>query len=162
MTTIKDNNVNSQIKAPRVQLISAEGNNLGTVEALKKAQYEGLDLVQIAFKEMPVCQIMDYSKHKYEQKKKLSEQKKKQQKNVVKEIRLTPRIEQHDIDIKIRRAKEFLEDNCNVRVSMSFKGRENNYKEHGKKIMEQFIIPGYNHTGIKTDGNIMSVTLGKV
>jgi len=121
-----------------------------------------LDLVQIAFKDVPICQILDYGKFKYSQHKKLVELKKKQPKHVVKEIKLTPRIEQHDVDIKIKRTKELLDDNCTVRVSMFFKGRENNYKVNGLKILEMFKMQGYNNTEIKQEGNVISMTLTKI
>lgn len=105
---------------------------------------------------------MDYGKFRYTQQKKQAELRKRQPKNVLKEIKLTPRIEQHDIEIKVRRAKEFLEDNCSVRVSMSFRGRENNYKPQGIKILEQFKIEGYHSTDVRAEGNIISIILGKI
>jgi len=104
---------------------------------------------------------MDYGKHKYAQQTEQAKQRKQQPKNVVKEIKLTPRIEQHDIDVKKKRTQEFLDSNFSVRVSMFFKGRENNYKAHGLKIIEMFKLDGYNHTDIRQEGNVISMTLTK-
>jgi len=106
---------------------------------------------------------MDYGKYRYELQKKQSEAKKKQPKNVVKEIRLTPRIEQHDIEIKIRKISEFVSEGCTVRVSMSFKGRENAHKDIGAKVMGAFRhIPGTNCSDLSSMGNQISLTLTKV
>jgi len=120
-------------------------------------------LVQIAFKDgLPVCQIMDYGKHKYQQQKKINESKKKQPKNIIKEVRLTPRIEQHDIKIKLAKIDQFIDDNCTVRVSMNFKGRENAHKEIGIKILEAFkTIPGTTVSELGLMGNQISLTLTK-
>jgi translation initiation factor IF-3 len=122
-----------------------------------------MDLVQIAYKDgTPICQIMDYGKYKYQLQKKQNESKKKQPKNVMKEIRLTPRIEPHDIQIKIAKIIEFIEDNCTVRISMSFKGRENAHKNIGVKILEAFKnIPGTTSSEMSSMGNQISLTVTK-
>jgi translation initiation factor IF-3 len=163
---IKEQNINSEIRSPKVQLISSDGKNLGimdTRKALLEASRLNLDLVQIAFKDgTPICQILDYGKYKYEQHKKQMESKKKQPKNVIKEIRLTPRIEKHDVDIKIRKILEFMEDNCTVRVSMSFKGRENAHKDIGLKVIDAFRhIAGTHASELSSMGNQISLTLTK-
>ena len=111
---------------------------------------------------MPICKLMNYGKYKYEQHKKQNEAKKKQPKNVVKEIRLTPRIEKHDIDIKLKKISEFIKDNNTVRVSMNFKGRENAHKDVGIKVMENFKnIPGINSSEFNFMGNQISIILTK-
>ena len=105
---------------------------------------------------------MDYGKYRYEQQKKQANAKKNQPKNIIKEIRLSPRIEKHDIEIKIRKIKEFISDNATVRVSMNFKGRENSHKDIGLKIIEEFKhIPGTNASEINFMGNQISLVLTK-
>ena len=149
-----------------MQLISADGKNLGIIDtgfAIYQAAMSNMDLVQIAFKDgTPICQIMDYGKHKYQLHKKQNESKKKQPKNITKEIRLTPRIEPHDIQIKLTKISEFIKNNCNVRVSMNFKGRENAHKDIGMKIMEVFkTVPGTNASELNFMGSQISLTLTK-
>ena len=129
---------------------------------MNQAKEENLDLVQIAYKDnLPICKIMDYSKFKYEQKKKHSEMKKNQPKNVLKEIKLSARIDKHDIDIKVNRVKQLLEQNCMVKVSVAFRGRENNYREQGFKILQNFKIEGYHFSEMKMEGHIVFMTIGK-
>lgn len=133
-----------------------------TRTALAQAVNQNLDLVQIGIKDnIPVCQIIDYGKYKYKQDKKLADAKKKQPKHVIKEIRLTPRIEQHDVDIKVRKAKTFLEEGCTVKVSMNFKGRENTHKDIGVKIMDNFKFEEANVSAIKYEGNTIFLILTK-
>jgi translation initiation factor IF-3 len=163
---LKENNINSAIRSLKVQLISVEGKNIGLIDtrtALYEAAKENLDLVQIAFNNnIPICQIMDYGKFKYEQHKKQVEAKKKQPKNIVKEIKLTPRIEKHDIEIKVRKTLEFIKADCTVRVSISFRGRENTHKEIGYKIIENFKnLPGVETSETSSFGNQISLTLTK-
>lgn len=85
----------------------------------------------------PVCRIMDYGKFRYQQNKKLQDAKKSQTVIQVKEIRLRPKTEEHDLQVKIRHIKKFLEEQNKVKVSMMFRGREIAYTEIGRKIMEQ-------------------------
>lgn len=163
---IKEQNINSDITANQVQLISNDGKNLGIVNtnaALYQASTTGLDLVQIAYKDgIPICQIIDFSKFKYEQQKKQKEAKKKQPKNVVKEVRLSPRIDPHDIQIKINQILEFIKSDYTVRVSMNFKGRENTHKNIGIQIMETFkAIPGTTYSELTSIGNQIILTLVK-
>ncbi|WP_425350799.1 translation initiation factor IF-3 [Clostridium muellerianum] len=111
-----------------------------TNEALNRAREEGLDLVMISPKaKPPVCRIMDYNKFLYEQSKKEKEARKNQKVVDIKEIRLRPNIEEHDIEIKANNAKKFLSNDNKVKVSIRFRGRENNYTHAGNKVFDIFI-----------------------
>ena len=110
-----------------------------TDEALRRARESGLDLVEVAPEaKPPVCKIMDYGKFKYEQKKKAHQAKAKQKVVQLKELRLRPKTEEHDLLIKVRKAKEFLEAGDRVQVNMLFKGREMAHIEVGKTLLERF------------------------
>lgn len=120
-----------------------EGNQLGVVsvsEGIQKAIDRGLDLVEVAPNvDPPVCRIMDYSKYKYEQKKKQKLAKKKQHVTHMKEIRFKPQIEDHDYQVKIRQIKEFLEAKDKVRISLRFRGRENAHKDLGRALLDKVV-----------------------
>jgi len=109
-----------------------------------------------------VVQIMDYGKYKYQQQKKNQELKKKQIKNVLKEIKITPRIEDNDLMTKLNITKKLLEENCNVKISMRFRGRENINKSNGVKILEHFkSIESCNSSEIKQDSDTFYLFLSK-
>ena len=120
--------INRNIRALEIRLIGPEGEMLGVVQsrdALVKAQEFGLDLVEISPNAAPpVCKIMDFGKFKYEEQKKKKEAKKKQKVIEVKEMKLRPQIDDHDLEIKIRQMKEFLAEGDKVKVSMRLRGRE--------------------------------------
>jgi len=122
-----------------VRLIE-EGRQLGILtlkEALAIAAKAGLDLVEIAPNaEPPVCRIMDYGKYRYQQSKKLQDARKSQTTIQIKEIRLRPKTEEHDLEVKIRHIKKFLQQNDKVKITMMFRGREIAYSDLGRKIME--------------------------
>ena len=106
-------------------------------EALEHAEKAGLDLVEVSpTAEPPVCKIMDYGKYRYKQSKKLHDAKKSQTIIHVKEIRLRPKTEEHDIQVKIKHIKKFLENHDKVKISMIFRGREIAFTEIGRKIMD--------------------------
>jgi len=132
---------NNYIRAPHVRLISSNGDMIGikpTYEALNMARAAGLDLVEISpSANPPVCKIMDYSKYLYEQEKQEKENRKKQKENVLKEIRINPRIGPNDLDTKIRHMEEFLKDGDKVRVTVIFHGREMQHKEIGEEILNK-------------------------
>jgi translation initiation factor IF-3 len=112
---------------------------MSSQEALKIARDSGFDLVLIAPQaNPPVCRVMDYSKYKYAQQKKLKEAKKKQKTIEIKEIRLSLNIDVHDFDTKVSHAREFLEDGNRVKVSMRFRGRERAHPENGSVNMNRF------------------------
>ena len=107
-----------------------------TADGLKLAQEAGMDLVEVSPNDRPpVCRIMDFGKFKYEQKKRLSQKSNKQHQSQLKEIRLRPKTGQHDIDFKVKRAKEFLSQNDKVKVNVIFRGRENAHHERGRQIL---------------------------
>lgn len=139
----KESLINEQIREKEVRLISETGEQLGvlnTREALKMAEEKELDLVMIASNSTPpVCKIMDYGKYLYEQTKKVKEAKKKQKVINIKEIRLSPTIEKHDIEIKANRTRKFLQAENKVKVTVRFRGREADYSYKGKKILDQFV-----------------------
>lgn len=111
-----------------------------TKEALNMAMEKDLDLVMISpTANPPVCKIMDYNKFVYEQSKKMKEAKKNQKIVDLKEVRLSPTIDTHDIEIKANNAKRFLADEDKVKVSIRFKGRQNNNTSVGYKVMENFV-----------------------
>ena len=108
-------------------------------EAQKLAIEKGLDLAEVAPNgKPPVCRIMDYGKFRYEQQKKEKEAKKKQQVIKVKEIRLSPKIEDHDLGYKAKHAIEFLKNGDRVKVSVRFRGREMGHKNMGREVLEKF------------------------
>lgn len=134
--------INEQIRDREVRLIDDEGNQLGIVsskEAQRLAREKNLDLVKIAPKaKPPVCKIIDYGKFRYEQAKREKEAKKKQSVMSVKEVRLSPNIEQHDINTKLKQANKFLSNGDKVKVSVRFRGRELAHTAGGRDILLKF------------------------
>lgn len=139
----QDQLINEQIRFREVQVIDEEGNKLGkmpTNEALDIAIGKHLDLVLVSSNpENPVCKIMNYGKHKFEQAKREKESKKKQKALETKEIRVTPNIEAHDFNFKSKNAKKFLSDGNKVRITVRFRGRELNYVKMGEEVLNKFI-----------------------
>ena len=131
--------VNEQIRISPVRVINAEGVMLGvmpTSKALEAAREAGLDLVEVAPNERPpVCKIIDYGKFKYTQKKRLSKQ--KQHQVHIKEIRVRPKTGDHDIEVKVKRAREFLEQKDKVLVNVLFRGRELAHIDEGRRVMQE-------------------------
>ena len=124
-------------------MISETGEQIGIVnieDALNKAKSVGLDLIEIAPEaKPPVCKILDHGKLKYEKKKKKAQNKKKQHVIKLKEIRLRPRIEEHDLMTKLNQGRKFLEDGCKLKVTLMFRGRELARVDLGKVVMEKVI-----------------------
>ena len=125
-----------------VRLIDEENNQVGVVsrnEAMSRAREAGLDLVEVApTSEPPVCRIMDYGKWQYQQKRKIREAHKRHQHHTttLKEIRLRPETDKHDLDIKLNHAREFLEKGHKVQFTMFFRGRQMLHREQGYEIYE--------------------------
>jgi translation initiation factor IF-3 len=121
-------------------VIDVEGKQLGVLslaDALAEATRAGLDLVEVSpTAAPPVCRVMDYGKFRYQQSKKTQVSKKSQTVVQVKEIRLRPKTEEHDLDVKIKHVKKFLDQHNKVKISMMFRGREIAYTDIGRKIME--------------------------
>ena len=120
-------------------MTSATGEQLGimpTREALRMAEEQHLDLVEVAPKaKPPVCRIMDFGKYRYEQQKREKEAKKKQKTINIKEVKLRPNIEQHDFDVKLKNALRFVEEGNKVKVTIMFRGRELSHPELGKEVL---------------------------
>lgn len=135
--------INEDIRFPQVQVITDEGEKLGkmpTKKAIELAYEKGLDLVLVSpNQENPVCKFLDYSKYKFEMTKKAKEAKKKQKVLEVKEVRLSPNIDKHDLEVKAKNAVKFIEAGNKIKVSMRFRGRELNFINQGKELMKEFL-----------------------
>ena len=142
-TRPKGPTINERIRASEVQVISSDGQNLGTLptkKAIEMAAQEGLDLIEISPNaKPPVCKIIDVGKYKYEMQKKANKSKKKQKVINLKEIKLRPVTEVHDYNFKIKNAKRFLEKGDKVKFTVRFKGREMQHTELGNKLMDRII-----------------------
>lgn len=139
---IKELQINEEIRDKEVRLIDSEGNQVGVVsrnKALDMAFDARLDLVKIApNSKPPVCRVMDYGKYRYDMMKREREAKKKQQVINIKEIRLTPNIEEHDLNTKANQAKKFLDNGDRVKVSVRFRGREMGHTDMGRQVLDRF------------------------
>jgi translation initiation factor IF-3 len=139
ITTEKRVRVNRQIRISPVRVIGSDGSQLGIMaveEALAKAESEGLDLVEVAATARPpVVRIMDYGKFKYEEARKARVARKKQHQIQVKEVKLRPGIEPHDLEFKVRHARRFLEEGNKVKVTMMFRGRQAAHPELGQEVL---------------------------
>ena len=137
----QSNRINDSIRITPIRVIDQDGTQLGvipTAEALKKAQDQGLDLVEVAPEaKPPVCRIMDFGKFKYDKSKRTSKNKAHQTK--LKEIRVRPKTGEHDINFKVKKAIGFLQHNDKVQVTILFRGREMAHIEEGRKVMESII-----------------------
>ena len=140
------------IRSDKVRVIAPDGDQLGillTVDALKRAEDFGLDLVEVApTADPPVCRIMDYGKFKYQQSKKAHDARKKQNVMRIKEVKVSPKTEEHDVQNKIKHIRRFLEDGDKAKVTMIFRGREITYTDIGRKILDRIAI------GIEDIGNV--------
>ena len=139
---IKELQINEEIREKEVRLIGEDGEQLGVVstrEAMEIAEAKNLDLVKVApTAKPPVCRIMDYGKFKYEQAKKEKEARKNQKTINVKEIRLSPNIESHDLNVKARTAIGFLKSGDKVKVAVRFRGREMGHTQIGREVLKDF------------------------
>ncbi len=133
--------INEQIRVPRVRLIDEEGEMQGVMPmrtALEKAQALGLDLVEISPNaDPPVCKILDYGKYRYQEQKRKAEARKKQKIVEIKELKLRPGIEEHDLDVKMKAAIRFLEAGDKVKFTLRFRGREMSHQHLGFKLMQR-------------------------
>jgi len=134
--------INGQIRHNTVQVISENGEKLGTMkidEAIEVAESKGLDLVLVSPNpDNPVCKIMNYGKYKFEQAKREKESRKNQKAVEVKEIRVTPNIGAHDFEFKCKNARGFLESGNKVKFTVRFRGRELNNVKAGEVILNKF------------------------
>jgi translation initiation factor IF-3 len=134
--------INHQITISPVRAIDEEGRDLGVLplqDALRKAEAVGLDLVEIAPQARPpVCKFLNYGKFRYEQQKKKAEAKKKQKVVELKEIKMRPHIEENDFQVKLRKAKEFLEEGDKVKFTVRFRGRELQRQDFAVAVLNRF------------------------
>lgn len=138
----KQTQINEDIRATEVRVIDENGEMRGVMsldEALALAEQADLDLVNVSPNaEPPVCKILDFGKFRYEQQKKEKMAKKNQHVTEIKEIRLSPSIEDHDVQVKAKTAIKFLQDGDKLKVSLRFRGRERDYTQLGYEVMKQF------------------------
>ena len=136
--------VNHRIRVPEVRVIGPDGGMMGvmtTQEALRFAQEQGLDLVEVNPKaEPPVCKVLDFGKYKYEEKKKAAEARRKQSVVEVKEIKLRPKTDDHDIGFKVKAARRFIEGGHKVKFTVRFRGREITHPEKAQEQLD-LILP---------------------
>lgn len=134
--------INKQIRAAKVRVINSQGEQVGVVtveEALQLASAEGLDLVEISPQaEPPVCKIIDYGKFRYQQTKKEKENKKAQHQAKLKEIKMKPNIDEHDFQVKLKKARDFILKGDKVKVTCVFRGREILHSAIGKTVVTRF------------------------
>jgi len=135
--------INERIRVPQVRVIADDGEQVGVLpvrEALALAQSKGLDLVEVSpTARPPVCRIMDYGKFKYEQNRRARKAKKKQHVTQLKEIKMRPKIEDHDYGFKMDHAREFLAERNKVKFTVTFRGREMAHQEIGHKLIQKII-----------------------
>ena len=140
-TIAQKTRINFEIRAREVRVIGPNGEQLGILQpkdAIKKAEELGYDLVEVApTAQPPVCRIMDYGKYKYEENKKLHTMKLHQKNVQVKEVKLRPRTDKHDLEYKIRNLKRFLEEGNKAKVTLTFRGREMAYMATGRSILDK-------------------------
>ena len=139
----KELEINEQIRDKEIRLIGADGAQMGIMsprDALRMAIDKDLDLVKVAPQaKPPVCKILDYGKYRFEQAKREKEAKKKQKVIEIKEVRLSPNIEDHDMNTKAKMAAKFLQNGDKVKVSVRFRGREMTRTEVGRVVLDQFV-----------------------
>lgn len=159
--------VNESIRFREVMVIGPNGEQYGIMsrnEALDKAEEVNLDLFCVSpGANPPVCKILDYGRHRYEQQKRAREAKKNQHVTQIKSLRLSPVIEEHDFNTKLRHARKWLEEGSKVKIDMRFRGRLITRVEVGKKTMNQFLDEtkdlGSAEKRPKLEGNTMSVVI---
>ncbi len=140
----KELRINEIIRVREVRLIDADGNQKGivpTIQALQMARDAELDLVEVAPQaQPPVCKILDYGKYKFELEKKNRESRKHQKQIRIKEIRMQPKIDGHDLEFKTRHIREFLDEGNKVKVTVRFRGRELAHTELGKDVLDKILV----------------------
>ncbi|MFP3999341.1 MAG: translation initiation factor IF-3 [Desulfobacterales bacterium] len=160
--------INSEIKAPEVRVIDPEGEQLGVIPfdtALSKAEDYGLDLVEVSPNaNPPVCKIMDYGRFRYQQDKKQQEARKKQSAIQVKEIKVRPKTDTHDLEIKLGHIRKFISKKNKVKVTLMFRGREITMTDRGREVLESIAENASEFASVeqppKMEGRTMSMVLG--
>jgi translation initiation factor IF-3 len=160
--------VNKGIRASQVRVIGADGEQVGIVpihEALRIAGDDNLDLVEVSpDAKPPVCKIMDHGKFKYEQTKKKQEAKRKQKTTQIKEIKVRPKTNDHDLQTKVKHIEKFISKNDKVKVTLVFRGREFMLKEQANIILEKMIAMTEDFAQVeqfpKFEGRVITMLLG--
>jgi len=149
-----------------VRLIDQDGEQVGVIalqEALNRADDAGLDLVEVVSTSVPpVCKIMNYGKFRYDQTKREKENKKAQHQVKVKEVKVKPNIDQHDLDTKMRHAREFIEKGNKVKITCTFRGREMVHTEIGEKIVREIVEGLDDVSAAESPPKMLGRTLGVV
>ncbi len=157
--------VNGKIRAREVRVIGIDDKNLGVMslgEALTLARQNGVDLVEIAPNATPpVCRVVDFGKYRYEQAKRDKESKKHQHANRVKDVQLSPKIDPHDLTVKVGHAIDFLCEDMKVKVTLKFRGREMAHTEFGFQVVQKFLteIEPYGHPDFQPKLNGRAINL---
>lgn len=140
----RETRINERVRAREVRLIDEDGQMAGVmsaVQALAMARDRGLDLVEVSPMAVPpVCKLMDYGRFKYDQAKRESEARRHQKTTELKEIRLSPRTDEHDLNVKVRKIEEFLADGDKVKLGVRFRGREMAHPELGRQLLDRVVI----------------------
>lgn len=162
--------MNEMIRARQIRVIDEGGEQLGIMspqDAVREAAERGYDLVEVAPNAVPpVCRIMDYGKYTYQQNKRQREARKNQHTIVVKEVKFRPKIDDHDFQYKTEHVREFLEDGCKVKVTVTFRGREVAHPEFGQAILDRVVEATKDMAqsqadtrGQRPDGRMLSIIL---
>ncbi|MFH1681038.1 MAG: translation initiation factor IF-3 [Candidatus Eisenbacteria bacterium] len=159
--------MNRRIRVPTVRLVGDDGEQIGVVpteQALAMAEERGLDLVEVAASARPpVCRIMDFGKFKYQQAKRAQKAKRKQHVTHLKEVKLRPKIEEHDYQFKLRNAIRFLEGRDKVKVTILFRGREMAHLDIGRRILDRFVADAGEYGAVEVptrmEGRTMTLVL---
>ncbi|TRZ92765.1 MAG: translation initiation factor IF-3 [Dehalococcoidia bacterium] len=167
---VKKLRTNRQIRAREIRLIGGGGEQLGVMpieKALQLANEQNLDLVEVSSTSVPpVCRLLDYGKYKYEQTKKERKARRSQRASLLKEVRIRPRVKEHDLETKIRAARKLLEGGDKVRVFVVFRGREITHPELGlnalQKVTDDLRDIGVLDGSPSLDGRIMSLVFSPV
>ena len=160
--------MNKGIRATEVRVIGADGEQIGvlpTEEALQIAAAGNLDLVEVSpDANPPVCKIMDHGKYKYELTKKKQEARKKQKTSQIKEIKVRPKTDAHDLETKVRHIEKFISNNDKVKITLVFRGREFMLREQANAVLEKIVILTEGFVVVeqppKFEGRVMTMLLG--
>ena len=160
--------MNKGIRASEVRVIGSDGEQIGvmpTEEALKIAGEDNLDLVEVSpDASPPVCKIMDHGKFKYELTKKKQEAKRKQKTSQIKEIKVRPKTDDHDLETKVRHIEKFLSKNDKVKITLVFRGREFMLKDRANAVLEKIVDLTQEFAVVeqppKFEGRVMTMLLG--
>ena len=160
--------MNKGIRASEVRVIGSDGEQIGIMaiaEALRVAQSEDLDLVEVSpDARPPVCKIMDHGKYKYELTKKKQEAKRKQKTTQIKEIKVRPKTDDHDLATKVRHVEKFIRNNDKVKITLVFRGREVVLKEQANAVLEKVVEMTKEFAQVeqfpKFEGRVITMLLG--